>query len=74
MCYTIYNYGGVFMHEYVKFLKNNIFLSLVALIVVLFFCVVAFFVSNRNHNKNVEYNNGENKIIEVQDSSVNNDD
>lgn len=61
------------MHEYVKFLKNNIFLSLVALIVVLFFCVVAVFVSNGNHN-NVQHNNGKNEIIEVQDSSVNNDD
>ena len=62
------------MHEYVKFLKNNIFLSLVALIVVLFFCVVAIFVSNGNHNKNVDHNNGESEIIEVQDSSVNNND
>ena len=61
------------MHEYVKFLKNNIFLSLVSVIVVLFFCVVAVFVSNGNHNKDVEHNNGENEIIEVQDSSVNND-
>lgn len=61
------------MHEYVKFLKNNIFLSLVALIVVLFFCVVAVFVSNGNYNKDVEHNNGENEIIEVQDSSVNDD-
>lgn len=64
---------GAFMHEYVNFLKNNIFLSLVALIVVLFFCVVAFFVSNGNHNKNVEHNNSENEIIELQESSVNND-
>lgn len=53
------------MHEYVNFLKNNIFLSLVAVIVVLFFCVVAIFVSNGNHNKNVENNSGENEIIEV---------
>ena len=61
------------MNEYVNFLKNNIFLSLVALIVVLFFCVVAVFVSNGNHNNDVENNSGENEIIEVQDSSVNND-
>ena len=61
------------MHEYFSFLKNHIRFSLVAVIVVLFFCVVAIFVSNGNHNKDVEHSNGENEIIELQESSVNND-
>ncbi len=63
------------MHEYFSFLKNHMRFSLIAFIVALFFFIISIFVVNSNNKESgiVEYNIGENEIIEVQDSSVNND-
>ena len=44
------------MHEYVNFLKQHLFLSLIALGVVIFFVVVAFFVANGNKKESVIVN------------------
>ena len=44
------------MHDYVNFLKQHLFLSFVALGVVVFFVIVAFFVTNSNKKESVIVN------------------
>jgi len=59
------------MHEYTNVLKHDLRFSLIALIPIIVFCIIAFLLFNNNDNKNTEYNNGESIIIENQNDSIN---
>ncbi len=52
------------MHKYINILKHDLHFSVIALIPIIAFCVIAFLLFNNNDNKNPNYNNRENAIIE----------
>lgn len=60
------------MREYMNVLKHDLHFSVIALIPIIVFCVIAFLLFNNNDNKNADSNNSENAIIEnTNNSSIN---
>lgn len=65
------------MHEYVNYMRKNLFFLFVALIPVGIILVVAVFLFSNNNpdtDRDIEYNNSESVIVEEQGSLLNNED